>query len=386
MKIVHIANFYGPKSGGIRTTLHELGSGYIARGHEFTYIVPGNGFFCEDTLHGKKITVPSIVLPFSGGYRIIRNNQDIKKLIITLKPDALEVSDRFTLSKVGLWAKKRGIHTVVFSHETLSGLVKSFFKIELKWFVNWHNTRLASRFHNVIATTEFASREFREIETKNLTHVPLGVDLQNFSPYRRNQTLRTELLKGADVLILHCGRMSKEKNPQNSILALKELLDSGVNARLIFVGMGPMFKSLKALSKDLPVSFMGYIVDRKMLAEIIASADVSIAPGPIETFCLAALESLASGTPVVASSTSAVGEFLLLNTPEPVGAVAENNPKSFAKAIQTVLAYNAADRGMPIRCQHQAENYPWSSTLMMMLRLHGAGREVSANHKRLRAA
>ena len=386
MKIVHIANFYGPKSGGIRTTLHELGSGYIARGHEFTYIVPGNGFFCEDTLHGKKITVPSIVLPFSGGYRIIRNNQDIKKLIITLKPDALEVSDRFTLSKVGLWAKKRGIHTVVFSHETLSGLVKSFFKIELKWFVNWHNTRLASRFHNVIATTEFASREFREIETKNLTHVPLGVDLQNFSPYRRNQTLRTELLKGADVLILHCGRMSKEKNPQNSILALKELLDSGVNARLIFVGMGPMFKGLKALSKDLPVSFMGYIVDRKMLAEIIASADVSIAPGPIETFCLVALESLASGTPVVASSTSAVGEFLLLNTPEPVGAVAENNPKSFAKAIQTVLAYNAADRGMPIRCQHQAENYPWSSTLMMMLRLHGAGREVNANHKRLRAA
>jgi len=386
MKIVHIANFYGPKSGGIRTTLHELGSGYIARGHEFTYIVPGNGFFCEDTLHGKKITVPSIVLPFSGGYRIIRNNQDIKKLIITLKPDALEVSDRFTLSKVGLWAKKRGIHTVVFSHETLSGLVKSFFKIELRWFVNWHNTRLASRFHNVIATTEFASREFREIETKNLTHVPLGVDLQNFSPYRHNEALRTELLKGADVLILHCGRMSKEKNPQNSILALKELLDSGVNARLIFVGMGPMFKSLKALSKDLPVSFMGYIVDRKMLAEIIASADVSIAPGPIETFCLAALESLASGTPVVASSTSAVGEFLLLNTPEPVGAVAENNPKSFAKAIQTVLAYNAADRGMPIRCQHQAENYPWSSTLMMMLRLHGAGREVSANHKRLRAA
>jgi hypothetical protein len=41
---------------------------------------------------------------------------------------------------------------------------------------------------------------------------------------------------------------------------------------------------------------------------------------------------------------------------------------------------------MPIRCQHQAENYPWSSTLMMMLRLHGAGREVTINQKRLRAA
>jgi alpha-1,6-mannosyltransferase len=386
MKIVHIANFYGPKSGGIRTTLHELGSGYKARGHEFTYVVPGNGFFCEETIHGKKITVPSIVLPFSGGYRIIRNNQDIKKLIITLKPDALEVSDRFTLSGVGLWAKKRGIHTVVFSHETLSGLVKSFLKFDFKSFVNWHNTKLASRFHNVIATTEFASREFREIGTKNLSHVPLGVDLVNFSPSRRNEALRTELLKGADVLLLHCGRMSKEKNPQNSILALKELLAAGVNARLIYVGMGPMFKSLKATAKDLPVTFMGYIVDRDMLAEIIASADVSIAPGPIETFCLAALESLASGTPVVASSTSAVGEFLLLDSPEPVGAVANNNPQAFAEAIKKVLSYRQMDSNLSTRCHHQAENYPWSSTLMMMLRLHGAGKEVTSINRKLRAA
>jgi alpha-1,6-mannosyltransferase len=386
MRIVHIANFYGPKSGGIRTTLHELGSGYIARGHEFTYVVPGIGFFCEETPFGRKITVPSIVLPFSGGYRIIRNNRDIKKLLITLKPDALEVSDRFTLSKVGLWAKKRNIHTVVFSHETLSGLVKSTFKLNLKKFVSWHNARLASRFHNVITTTAFAAREFEEISTKNLVHIPLGVDLQTFSPKHRNEELRTELLKGADVLLLHCGRMSREKNPQNSILALRELRNRGVNARLVYVGMGPMFKSLKEQAKNLPVTFMGYIVDRDMLAQIIASADVSIAPGPIETFCLAALESLASGTPVVASSTSAVGEFLLLNSPEPVGAVANNNPKAFAEAITKVLTLRKAQPNLPQMCHQQAENYPWSSTLMMMLRLHGAGREVTAISKGLKAA
>jgi len=386
MRIVHIANFYGPKSGGIRTTLHELGSGYISRGHEFTYVVPGIGFFCEETPFGRRITVPSIVLPFSGGYRIIRNNKDIKKLLITLKPDALEVSDRFTLSKVGLWAKKRNIHTVVFSHETLSGLVKSTFKLNLKKFVDWHNTRLASRFHNVVTTTAFAAREFDEISTKNLVHVPLGVDLQTFSPKHRSEELRTELLKGADVLLLHCGRMSREKNPQNSILALRELRNRGVNARLVYVGMGPMFKSLKEEAKDLPVTFLGYIVDRDMLAQIIASADVSIAPGPIETFCLAALESLASGTPVVASSTSAVGEFLLLDSSEPVGAVANNNPSAFADAINKVLEIRREQPNLPQMCHQQAENYPWSSTLMMMLRLHGAGREVTAISKRLKAA
>lgn len=386
MKIVHIANFYGPKSGGIRTTLHELGSGYSARGHEFTYVVPGIDFFCEETPFGRKITVPSVVLPFSGGYRIIRSNKDIKKLIITLKPDALEISDRFTLSKVGLWAKKRNIHTVVFSHETLSGLIKSSFKFDFKFFVNWHNARLASRFHKVVTTTSFASREFEEISTKNLVRIPLGVDLETFSPRHRNEQLRQELLKGEDVLLLHCGRMSREKNPQNSIQALKELRSRGVNARLIYVGMGPMFKTLKAESKDLPVTFMGYIVDRNMLAEIIASADVSIAPGPIETFCLAALESLASGTPVVASATSAVGEFLLLDTSEPVGAVADNNPIAFADAISTVLQRRAGQKDLPTMCHQQAENYPWSSTLMMMLRLHGAGKELSVLKRSLKVA
>ena len=386
MRIVHIANFYGPKSGGIRTTLHELGSGYIKRGHEFTYVVPGIGFFCEETPFGRKITVPSIVLPFSGGYRIIRNNNDIKKLLITLKPDALEISDRFTLSSVGQWAKKRNIHTVVFSHETLSGLVKSALKLNLKRFVRWHNTRLASRFHNVITTTAFASREFEEIATKNLVQIPLGVDLETFSPRKRNEELRQQLLKGAEVLLLHCGRMSPEKNPQNSIQALRELRNRGVNARLIYVGMGPMFKTLKAEAKDLPVTFMGYIVDREMLAQIIASSDVSIAPGPIETFCLAALESLASGTPVVASASSAVGEFLLLDSPMPVGAVADNNAMAFADAIATVLQRRSLQKDLPAMCHHQAENYPWSSTLMMMLRLHGAGREVTAINKKLRAA
>lgn len=386
MKIVHIANFYGPKSGGIRTTLHELGKGYKARGHEFTYIVPGNGFFCEETIHGRKITVPSIVLPFSGGYRIIRNNQDVKKVLITLKPDALEISDRFTLSGIGLWARRRNIHSVVFSHETLSGLVKSLLKFRLTKLVNWHNARLAARFDHVIATTSFAAREFKEIHVKNLVQIPLGVDLESFSPKHRDYLLRQELLKEQEILLIHLGRMSPEKNPENSILALIELRKRGVNARLIYVGMGPMFKRLKQLAGDHPVSFLGYIVDRKKLATIMACADVSIAPGPIETFCLAALESLASGTPVVASATSAVGELLLLQSSSPVGAVAQNDPSAFADSVEKILTMSAQNPEMAAHCHHQAENYPWSSTLMMMLRLHGAGHEVSALQRNLKAA
>jgi len=384
MKILHIANFYGPKSGGIRTTLHELGAGYIAKGHEFTYIVPGNGLYCENTPDGRKITVPSFELPFSGGYRIIRNNRFIKKLIITLDPDVLEVSDRFTLTGVGEWASKRKIKTVVFSHETLNGLAEHYFQFSLSRLIDWHNRRLAKRFNYVIATTNFAAREFEKINVQNLVRVPLGVDLEKFSPLRRDDSLRTELLKGAEVLLVHCGRMSREKHPARSIEALNVLLQRGVNARLVYVGIGPLFKKLREEAKDLPVTFLGYIADRDRLANILASSDISLAPGPIETFCLAALESLASGTPVIASSTSAVGEFLLLGDVTPVGAIADNNAESFADSVQKVLAMRQANPKLSSYCQHQAENFPWSASISLMLTLHG--NLSTKTVRRLRAA
>ena len=371
MKILHIANFYGPKSGGIRTTLHELGAGYISKGHEFTYIVPGNGLYCEETPDGRKITVPSFILPFSGGYRIIRNNSYIKKLITTLAPDVLEVSDRFTLTRIGEWAGKRKIKTVVFSHETLVGLAEHYFAFPITPLIDWHNRRLAKRFNYVIATTSFAAREFERLKIENLVRVPLGVDLEKFSPARRDKELRAHLLQGSEILLVHCGRMSREKHPARSLETLNLLIARGVNARLIYIGIGPLFKKLREDAKGLPVTFLGYIADRDRLAGILASADISLAPGPIETFCLAALESLASGTPVVASSTSAVGEFLLLDGETPIGAIAKNNPKSFADSIQEVIAMRKTDHGLSATCQHQAENFPWSSTVSLMLTLHG---------------
>lgn len=386
MRILHIANFYGDKSGGIRTTIHNLGHSYIQRGHEFTFIVPGTGFYCEETPTGRMIHLPSIILPFSGGYRIIRRNKDVRNLITTLKPDVIEISDRFTLSQIGPWAKKRNIPAVVFSHETLSGLAKTHLKLSLTRFVDWHNRRLASRFKYVIATTQFAAKEFRRINTENLVTIPLGVDLTNFHPSNRDESLRTELLKGADVLLVHCGRLSPEKKPENSLRALQELTRQGISAHLVYVGIGPLQKKLMQESKDLPVTFLGYVAGRQKLAAILASADISLAPGPIETFCLAAMESLASGTPVVASSTSAVGEFLLLDSAQPVGATFENTPETFAEAIKSVMRMRARNSNLARLCHQQAENFPWSATVSQMLRLHDDSQRVKKAHHRLRAA
>ena len=370
MKIIHVANFYGPKSGGIKTTLHNLGLGYRSEGHEFIYLIPGKKFSRESNEYGGCITLPSWVIPFSGGYRVIRSTRQVKSILQALKPDRLEVSDRFTLSCLGRWASQRKIPAIVFSHETLKGLVKSYFGFSLNKFVKWHNTKLAAKFDYVVTTTDFASSEFNEIGTSNLVQIPLGVDLTNFSPERYNDELRTKMLKGGDVLLVHCGRLSPEKKPERSLQALRELLDRGVNARLVFIGSGPLHKKLYDSSRDIPVTFWGYVANKNLLAQMIASADISIAPGPIETFCLAALESLASGTPVVASNTSAVGEFLKTDDGNCVGLTAANNGSAFADAIEKLLSLTNEDVQMRQRCRSQAENFPWSKTIFELNALH----------------
>jgi len=363
MRIIHIANFYGPKSGGIKTTLHSLGTEYGKVGHEFIYVVPGKKFSREKTEHGGCITLPSWTIPFSGGYRVIRSTRQVKMILQSLKPDRIEVSDRFSLSCLGNWAKNRSIPAIVFSHETLRGLVKNYFGIPLKSFVGWHNSRLAGKFDFVVTTTKFAADEFTDIGTSNVVRVPLGVDLETFSPTNFNQELRTKMIKGGDVLLVHCGRLSPEKKPERSLQVLRELLDRGVNARLVYIGSGPLHKKLFDSSRDIPVTFWGYVANKNLLAQMIASADISLAPGPIETFCLAALESLASGTPVVASETSAVGEFLTLEDGEFVGLTAANNGVAFADAVQEILAVLEKDTTVSARCRAQAEEFPWSKTI-----------------------
>lgn len=386
MRIVHIANFYGPSSGGIKTTLHELGRGYLKYGHEFIYIVPGPRYIKEQTPFGLKISLPSFTLPASGGYQIIRSNKQLLNLLEFLNPDRVEVSDRFTLLKVGRWAKQHKVASLVFSHETLNGLVKKYAPLipELvrTKFVNWHNRKLAATFDTVIATTDFAAAEFVRIKTTNLRKVALGVDLVGFRPENRDPKLRKELLKDADYLLVHCGRMSPEKEPARSVQAVSELVKAGVNVRLIIVGGGPLWNKIRKQSLGLPIEMLGYVASREKVASYLAAADIAIAPGPLETFCLSALESLASGTPVVASKSSAVGEILNINSVKPAGAVANDNGAEFAVAIKQLLNKGRLRKV----AREQAEKFSWANTVDAMLDVHGAKKPMVTTKRRLKVA
>jgi alpha-1,6-mannosyltransferase len=364
MRVVQLANFYGPKSGGLRTALHHLGAGYCAQGHEVILVVPGDQLADARIAGGvRRITLPAPRIPGTGGYRAV-DPWRVRKLLDRLRPDRLEVSDRLTLRGMGRWARENGVPSVVISHERLDRLLEQFL-LPPTWargVADFANRRMAAAYDTVVCTTAFAREEFDRIGATNIRRVPLGVDLATFTPMRRCDDLRRDLAPNGGTLLVHCGRLSPEKHVELSVDTLAQLHSSGHHARLVVAGDGPSMTSLRRRASGLPVTFLGFVQDRADVARLLATADVSLAPGPHETFGLAALEALASGTPVVVSASSALKEIVRPGC----GAAVDDHAGAFAGAVADLLA--APEPGRRAAARARAEEFGWPSSVHGMLR------------------
>ncbi|MEB3982552.1 glycosyltransferase [Mycobacterium sp. 663a-19] len=362
MRVAQVANFYGPRSGGLRTAVDRLGAEYCAAGHEVFLIVPGARAECIRLPTGVvRITLPARLIPFTGGYRAVRP-WPVKRVLESLKPDALEVSDRLTLRSLGPWGREHGANTVMISHERLDRLVGQILPHRpAERFADFANRRTAANYDTVVCTTGFAREEFDRIGATNTVTVPLGVDLHTFHPRRHSHLVRRRWAAPEQILLVHCGRLSVEKRVDRSIDALGALCHAGVDARLVVAGEGPLRARLQRQAARLPIDFTGFIDDRHAVAGLLATADVTLAPGPHETFGLAALESLACGTPAVVSRTSALTEIV---TPDS-GALADNDPFAIARAVGAIV-----NRPEPYRrssARRRAEDFTWQRAAAGML-------------------
>ncbi len=342
LRIVRLANFVAPSSGGLRTALRELGKGFEAAGHEAVLVVPGERRTERDTEQGRVITLPGPLLPGTGGYRVLTDKRRVAALLESLEPDRLEVSDRTTLRWTGAWARRARVRAVMVSHETADGVLRTWGLSErmARRTSDALNVRTAHTYSRVVCTTEFAEREFVRIGARNVVRAPLGVDLVGRHPALRDPGLRERHARVDDVLLVMCSRLSVEKRPGTALDALEALVRRGRRAVLVVAGDGPLRGRLEQRAKGLPVTFLGHVGDRDALGALQASADVALAPGPAETFGLAALEAMACGTPVVASSSSALPEVI-----GSAGATAADNGESFADAVEHLLAAPSGSAG-----------------------------------------
>ncbi|MFI9101068.1 glycosyltransferase [Streptomyces fildesensis] len=381
LRIVRLANFITPVSGGLRTALQHLGEGYLAAGHEPVLVMPGAAspgrpaIRAESTTQGKVITLPGTPIPGTGGYHVLARRQPVEALLDALAPDRLEVSDRTTLRWTGEWARRNRVPSVMVSHESADAVLRTWGMppAAARVAADRLNRRTAHAYSRVVCTTGWAAAEFERLGVRNVVRAPLGVDLDRFRPALRDGALRARYAGGAAVLLVMCSRLSAEKRPGRALEALAELRRRGVDAALVVAGEGPLRGRLEARARaaGLPVTFLGHVADRDRLAALQACADIVLAPGPAETFGLAALEALACGTPVVASALSALPALI-----GPAGAGATDG-RAFADVVQRLLSRPESARRAAAR--HQAERYGWPAAVSAFLAAHEAAPLVTTS-------
>jgi alpha-1,6-mannosyltransferase len=361
MRIVQVATFYSPTSGGLRVAVDRLRAGYVAAGDVVTTIVPGP--ITSRQVDVAEIRAPRI--PHSGGYRIIVNRRALLRTLDESEPELLEVHDKLLLPWVRQFAKRHGLPVVAVSHERLDATLGMLLPVAPRR-IRSRTARLVMRetlasADYVVACSRFAAAEFQR--SSRLRIVPLGVNTHRFRPDPR---VEDQLDWHARPLrLVTASRLSAEKRPDMAIATLAALQSRGVQAELVLVGSGPQRRRLQRLAAGRPVHFEGFVNDTR-LAELLAGADVALAPGPAETFGLAALEALACGTPVVVVKDAATAE--LIEDHPHAGRTSVLEHYSFADAVLDLLS----DPTRRPAARAAAKTFPWERSVRSMREIHTA--------------
>jgi glycosyltransferase involved in cell wall biosynthesis len=168
------------------------------------------------------------------------------------------------------------------------------------------------KFHNRTQCTMVPTQAIREqlhgMGFHNLHTVGRGINTHLFNPQQRSDELRQQWRADSDTLVLlSVGRLAAEKNLDLTVRTYKALLQNNRKVKLVFCGDGPYRKKLQADCPD--AIFMG-MSSHPELAVAYASADIFLFPSLTETFGNVTLESLASGTPVLAFDCAAAKEAI----------------------------------------------------------------------------
>ena len=385
IKSVHITNYYHKNSGGISTSYNNLLAAAERHKRFVRLIVPGETEAIEDVNEFAKIYyVPANYSPiFDKRYRIIMPWQyifadmPIRNILFAEMPDMIEITDKYTLSMLAAMIRRNKFKKlnrpllVHFSCERMDDNVSSFLTGGKtgKWFARriiGNYTLPLFDYH--IANSVYTAQEFYESaeQEKNLKRsdwvfnkcwqffnaprvpieerifvCPRGVNSETFNPDRKSDEVRTEMRQRAkipenSIVLLYAGRISPEKNI-NLLVDLMKILakDSRNDYRLLVAGAGPNSGWLsEQTAKHIPNNIiqLGHL-DKELLADYYANADVFVHPNPREPFGIAPLEAMASGVPTLAPNA---GGILSYATNENAWLV-EPTGEKFAGAVREII-------------------------------------------------
>ena len=295
MRIAVVTEAFLPQVNGVTNSVLRLLEFCKAQGHDVLIIAPESEGAPSEYLGYKIKHVPSIsmkkLIPMAVPKKYL------EPLLEGFAPDVIHLASPIFLGHyVARIARKMGIPTVSVYQTDIAGFARHY------GLTIAHNTlkKWVSRIHQAtditLAPSKWACRDLEQSGVKNVRLWKRGVDLVNFTPARRDESLRANIAGGKKKLIVgYVGRIANEKRIDD----LKILNQQG-DIQLVIVGDGPAAPRIK---RELPgARFVGYQSGTE-LARYVASFDIFVHTGKHETFCQGIQEALASGVPVIGPDT-----------------------------------------------------------------------------------
>ena len=347
MRIAEIAEFYAPNGGGVRTYIDRKLEAAERLGVELFVLAPGVEDAFEQRPGGGVVWIKAPALPFDANYRMFWDAAPVHAQLDRLRPDVVEASSPWR----GAWIAaswKGTAPRAMFTHADpvasypyrWFGPVASHDQIDrlFEWFWRYMR-RLTARFDVVVTGGEWLSQRLSDRGVPRVETVRLGIDRSVFSPERRDEGLRAELLAGCALpptarLLLGVGRHHPEKRWPMVIDAVAAV-GADMPVGLLLIGDGIDRKSVQRAAGGNPhVRLLAPIYDRPLLAKIMASTDGLIHGCEAETFGLVAAEALASGLPLIVPDRGGCSD---LATPAIAETYAANDSRAAAAAIRRLF-------------------------------------------------
>jgi glycosyltransferase involved in cell wall biosynthesis len=372
VKIAMLSDCYLPRLGGIEVQVHDLASRLIGRGHEVVVFTATAGSHGErggfvDRVDGVEVHRLALRLPFElpvnpmapgllrqrladGGFDVVHVHMGV------VSPFAVDCT------RV---AVELGLPTAMTWHCML-GPLEPFFRAA------GHVRRWASGGVVMNAVSVVAAQPLqRLVGTDSVVKVlsnGIDVDRWAISAGRVAQALAREpgvSGTGHQVRVVSAMRLAARKRPLPLLRTMdrvRALVPADTGIRLEIFGDGP---DLRRLERFVAAHDMGGWVrlagrvTREELQERYAASDIFVAPAPLESFGIAALEARTAGLPVVGRRGSGVQEFV----EDGVNGFLAEDDGAMADVLATLITDTGLRESMKAYNRGTAPEQSWSRIL-----------------------
>ena len=201
--------------------------------------------------------------------------------------------------------------------------------------------------------------------------IPCGIDLKLFKAQDKQQARIKLGLGHREPVLLFVGRLDPFKGPD---LLLRSAAMMEEKAQIVIVGGKSSHdkdaQQLKELAVELKISKRVQFLDAQpqyKLPAIYSAADVTVVPSYHESFGLAAVESLACSTPVVA--TRAGGLTTVIQNNE-TGFLVPRCPGFFAERLDSLLQNPSIRNKMSMAARLSVLQFSWKNVANMVQNMY----------------